>query len=278
MRYQTALRPDEGAQSYLNALGPKSSDPAGGSARATGDSVAIVPLMEVVDAPLAPSRAAALRRGASLGALVASNLLPLFGVFHWDWDVGALLVLYWSENLVIGAFTLVKLVAHAPLGGLLGGAFFLIHYGGFCAIHGAFVLALGLQQSPRLLEGETWPAFLVFVQLLVEVVRQVLAVAPAEWLVAFAALAASHGVSLALNYFGSGEHRRQTHRSLMTAPYRRVVVLHLAILGGGVGVATLGSPLPLLVTLVALKLVVDAVLHLREHRAVSEPRSAMAAG
>ncbi len=55
------------------------------------------------------------------------------------------------------------------------------------------------------------------------------------------------------------------------------MVLHIAILGGGFGVVALGSPLPLLVALVALKLAVDTVFHLREHRTVSEPPNTTAA-
>jgi len=211
-------------------------------------------------------RSTDIRRTLSLAALGLSNVLPLVGVFYWGWDVGSLVVVYWSENLIIGAFTLVKLLAASPLKGLLAGVVFVIHYGGFCAVHGVFVLILAAEQQPAIMEGEPWPLFLVFVQLLIDVVRAVLAMAPAEWLVAFAALAVSHGISLVLNYFRGGEHREHDARSLMAAPYRRIVIMHLAILAGGFGVAVVGSPLPLLVLLVVLKLVLDVWLHIREHR------------
>ncbi|HEX7037109.1 MAG TPA: DUF6498-containing protein [Pseudomonadales bacterium] len=206
------------------------------------------------------------RRRLALAALVGANLLPLVGVLLWGWDVGALVVLYWSENLIIGAYTLVKMLVASPLGGLFGGVFFLIHYGGFCAVHGMLVLMLAVEQQPHVLEGERWPSFLVFVQLLIDVVRQVLSIAPSEWLVVFGALAVSHGLSLALNYFAGGEYRGETVKSLMMAPYKRILILHFAIILGGIGVGALGSPLPLLVLLVSLKLVVDVWLHRREHR------------
>lgn len=203
----------------------------------------------------------------SLAALVASNLLPIVGVLAWDWDVGSLVVLYWSENLVLGAYTLVKMLVASPLGGLASGAFFLVHYGGFCAVHGIFVLSLAVGMDDlQILEDDPWPLWLVFVQLLVDVIRQTLAIAPPEWLFAFAALAVSHGVSLVLNYFRGGEYREHTVRDLMTAPYKRIVVLHVAILGGAFGVLALGSPWPLLLLLVALKLGLDVWLHVREHR------------
>ena len=52
---------------------------------------------------------------------------------------------------------------------------------------------------------------------------------------------------------------------LMSAPYKRIIVLHLAILFGGWGVLALGSPLPVLVILVVLKTALDLKLHLKEH-------------
>lgn len=76
----------------------------------------------------------------------------------WGAKVGALVGLYWSENLILGAYTLVKMVAHAPVQGLLSGAFFFIHHGGFCAVHGIFVLALAVgDEGFDFLEGDTWP-------------------------------------------------------------------------------------------------------------------------
>jgi hypothetical protein len=134
-----------------------------------------------------------------------------------------------------------------------------------------FVLALAVGDGGfNILEGDTWPLWLVFVQLLIEVVRHVLSIAPPEWLLAFAALVVSHGISLVLNYFRGGEYRDQELKALMVAPYKRIVILHVAIIGGGFGVMALGSPLPLLVVLVALKLGLDVWLHRREHRAVAQ--------
>jgi hypothetical protein len=180
-------------------------------------------------------------------------------------------VLYWSENLIIGVFTILKMIAVAPVGGWFASAFFLVHYGGFCAVHGMFVLmlALGEDMGGGLLDGESWPLFLVFVQLLVGVVARVLEIAPPHWLLVFAALGVSHGLSLLANFFYGGEYRQTTTKSLMAAPYKRIVILHVAIIVGAFGVAAVDSPLPLLVLLVAMKLVLDVWLHLREHRLVA---------
>jgi hypothetical protein len=204
-------------------------------------------------------------RGLSAAALIVGNLVPLAGVLFWGWDVAAIVILYWSENLVVGAFTIVKLIHHSPLGGLFSSAFFTVHYGGFCGVHGFFVLALTGHEIGDPVGGEPWPLWLVFVQILLNVCRQVLELAPGEWLIAFGALFISHGISLVANYFGRREFEGTTTQRLMQAPYKRIVLLHVAIIAGGFAVMALGSPMALLVILVMLKTGVDLFFHAREH-------------
>jgi len=97
-------------------------------------------------------------------------------------------------------------------------------------------------------------------------VQQLLAAAPREFLLACLALVVSHGVSFVLIYLGQREYRHTTMKDLMNAPYRRIAVLHIAIIAGGFLVVQLGSPLGLLVALVALKIGMDIMLHNRSHR------------
>ena len=116
---------------------------------------------------------------------------------------------------------------------------------------------------------EPWPLFLVFPQLLVNVVRQVLEYAPPEWLFAFAALYVSHGVSFVVNFLFGRERDELSLKQLMSAPYGRIVLLHIAILLGGFAMMSLGQPVAMLAVLVLLKLGLDVGLHLREHRALA---------
>lgn len=206
------------------------------------------------------------RRRASLAVLVLVNLLPLGGVLFFNWDVAALVVLYWSENLVLGFFTLTKMLVTSPLGGLPLGLFFIIHYGGFCAGHGMFILMLLMDADVDSMSGDPWPLFLVFPQMLINVVREVLAQAPPQWMVAFAALFVSHGVSFVLNFLLGPEREQGNPGKLMSAPYGRIVVLHIAIIFGGFAVMALGQPVAMLLVLVLLKIGLDVKLHLREHR------------
>jgi len=205
--------------------------------------------------------------------LLAVNVIPLIGVAWLGWDVRGLLTLYWSENLIIGAFTIVKMLARSPIGGLFTAAFFSLHYGGFCAVHGIFVLAMtsgGLEASvPEGLmpEGDgSWPFLLIFFELLYRVTRAVFDLATPMWLIAFGALVLSHGSSLVANFFVRGESDGTDVKNLMASPYGRIVLLHITLIAGGFGVIALGSPLFLLLMLVVLKTAVDLIFHLREHR------------
>ena len=208
------------------------------------------------------------RRQLSVLLLVLVNLLPLAGVLYFDWDVGALVVLYWSENLIIGAYNLLKMASVAGVMATFPGIFFLIHYGGFCAVHGFFILSM-LMGGATMGDDPSWPLFLVFVQLLLDVIEQVLAQAPREWIIAFIALAISHGYSFVSNFILGGERDRTTVGELMAAPYKRVVVLHVAIIAGGFAIAALGQPLFLLLALIAMKIALDLYLHQKEHRAAA---------
>jgi hypothetical protein len=46
----------------------------------------------------------------SLVALVVANALPLAGVLFLGWTVFPLVLLYWLENVVVGAFNVAKLL------------------------------------------------------------------------------------------------------------------------------------------------------------------------
>jgi hypothetical protein len=203
----------------------------------------------------------------ALAALVLANLVPLFGVLFLGWEVGSLVVLYWSENLVIGGYTILKMLLKARGSERFLVLFFTLHYGGFCAIHGFFVLQL------TRFAGEdwghpaaiTWPGPLAIIQMFINLAQQLMAAAPREFLLACLALVISHGVSFVLVYLGQKEYAHTTMSELMNAPYRRIAVLHIAIIAGGFLVAKMGSPLGLLVVLVALKIGMDIILHNRSH-------------
>jgi hypothetical protein len=204
-------------------------------------------------APAGPGRLSAL-------VLVAANLVPLYGLLALGWEAFPLLLLFWLENVVIGMLNVARMLCADPRDPALWAAkllmvpFFCVHYGIFTAVHGVFVFALFGGRAFGEIRG-LWT--------LDAAAR---AVHELDLGVAVLALAASHLFSFFWNYLGHGEYRRASLAALMGQPYGRVVVLHLAILGGGFAAAALGSPLWALLLLVALKVGFDLRAHLREHR------------
>jgi len=196
--------------------------------------------------------------------LVAANLVPLVGVLAFHWTVFSVLLLYWCENVVVGAFNVLRMLFASPQSAaadaskLLLVPFFVVHYGIFALVHGIFVLTLfgpgGLAASN--------PAALV------SAVR-----AAGVW-PAVLAMVLSHGFSFAHNYLLSGEFRRASVQQLMAQPYARVMILHFTILVGGFAAKAVGAPAPALIVLIALKTAIDLRAHLAERQklgAVSPP-------
>lgn len=209
----------------------------------------------------------------SLLALVAVNLLPLVGVFVFAWDAAVIVLLYWTQNLVIGTYNILRLAlvrVPVPLlhaGKLFAIPFFALHFGGFCAVHGLFLMAFfKLGGGPdAILSEASRTGFFVFFDLLTSVFRGLWRSPPPafRWLVI--GLLASHGISFVQNYLVGGEREFLTIGELMLQAYKRIFVLHIAILAGAVPVLLLDSPAALLVILVLLKVALDIALHTREH-------------
>lgn len=224
---------------------------------------------------------------ASAVVLIAANALPLFGVLFLGWDTFSIVLLYWSENVVIGAINVLKMLTCAPdlttiyatqfgtncktdgdlaekyastarrvqFGNqatkLFMIPFFIFHYGMFCLVHGIFVFVLfGHDQmfgGPLDLGRSFW-------QIAID----------EKLLWCLAAIAGSHLFSFFVNYIGQGEYRRTTVPLLMAQPYGRIVVLHIAIIFGAFVSMALGSNVGILIILIVGKTLMDLALHLRE--------------
>jgi hypothetical protein len=189
----------------------------------------------------------------SLAALIVANFIPLGGVLFAGWDAGTIVLLYWSENLIIGFYNVVKLALAKTddsvqrVAKLFAIPFFCVHYGMFCFGHGVFVLVL-ISMRPG--EG---PNFSTLKPLL------------GQMLWPFLGLFVSHGVSFVQNTLLHREYKSITVRQQMMQPYARIILLHVAIILSGFLIMTFGSPLTLLLLLIAGKIVLDLVLHARSH-------------
>jgi uncharacterized membrane protein AbrB (regulator of aidB expression) len=81
-------------------------------------------------------------------------------------------------------------------------------------------------------------------------------------------------VSFIQNFVGKREFEHTTTEKLTHQPYKRIVLLHVAIIAGGFGVIALGSPLPLLMLIIIGKIALNIHLHGCEHRPKKEIQEA----
>lgn len=207
----------------------------------------------------------------SLLALIAANMVPLIGALFFDWDVNLILALFWIENLIIGAFNLIKMgmvaLQKRAVKDLLQCLFFVVHYGLFCAVHGLFLwdlLDLGeMQKSPVFLDSS-----IVFMSVFNEGVSVFISFVdrfePFIWL-GISALALSHLVSFIEHFIVRGEIFKLTISKLMGQPYGQIIVMHAGLMAGAFALEKFGSPIWLLVIIVSLKIFIDIAQHTRRH-------------
>ena len=189
----------------------------------------------------------------SVIALVLANLVPVFGVFYFHWEVFPLMFLFWSENVIIGVFNVLRMIFALPfkIGVLPMIPFFCVHYGLFTFGHGLFLIELfggGLKHFGGFPEPK------IFWQIMNE--------NHLGWTVL--GLAVSRGISFATNYVGQGEFRRIEPSTLMIQPYGRIFVLHISLLAGGTLMQAMHSPVVGLLVLIALKILLDLRGHFAE--------------
>jgi len=219
------------------------------------------------------------RVGSSVGAIVAllvANAIPLVGVLFFGWNVWLILIVYWLENGIVGAFNVLRMLTAEGVPGETSAQwrmngrpvndvsraallpFFVMHYGIFWVVHGVFVLMLPVfgSMDPNG-AGEMTRDF------------QPLAIP-----LAVIALTISHGLSYWFNWWKGGEYRRVSAASLIFAPYGRLVVLHITIIIGGLAIAITGAPASVVAILVILKTALDLGFHLNEHRRLGVPINA----
>lgn len=197
-----------------------------------------------------------------IALLILLNSVPIYGVFVWGWQSFDLIFLYWLENVIIGIFMILRILARRyshPVElamPLFLAPFFTFHFGMFCYVHGSFVIALfGKGLSNDLAQMEIpeiivpliqahhlfWPVLALFIFQLMDWLRDI-------------------------NERGFGS---DGIKDLTTAPYRRIVVLHITILASGFALGALNEPLIGLLLLIAFKTGVDIYHWDKDEKALS---------
>lgn len=205
-----------------------------------------------------------------LAALILANLAPVVGVLFFGWDAHYLLLLYWLENLVVGAWTLVRMLHVGGLRVLPQSAFFTFHYSFFCAGHGIFILTLTDlpgEAPPEDFDDEGFVLLMPF-RMLISQFGWIANEMPGLFGLPLLAFAISHGVSTLYHHFIDREDAERDPDDIMFDPYKRIVALHIAIILGAMAIIETGATTvaPALLLLVAVKTAIDVHQHRSAHR------------
>jgi hypothetical protein len=191
------------------------------------------------------------------------NTLPIGGVIFLGWDVGQILIFYWFENLVTGLFALARIVssrgsepgetqvARKAIG---SGCVFALHYGGFCLVHGVFMIAL-LEQvagpagvNPMVHEG-----------------------GPGLFIGALLAMAGFHLVIFVRQWIMPQAWRQAKPAIEMFRPYGRVFVLHSTLLLGAWFMTKAQAPVWTILILCTAKALLEISIETLKGRTPSNP-------
>ncbi|HEY1171459.1 MAG TPA: DUF6498-containing protein [Verrucomicrobiae bacterium] len=200
-----------------------------------------------------------------LWIIIAGNLVPLVGVMFFGWEAFTLMLLFWCENVIVGVFTALRMLLARPRETKAWAAkafllpFFCVHYGIFTFVHGMFVISF-FGRSDGFMPMHSGPGDLI------PAVQE----AKLGW--AIAGIVASYAVYFFWDYLRTGDYRKATLPQIAMEPYGRVIVLHVAILLGGILLAIFNAPSIVLLLLVALKTALDVRRYRKDQRAKDNSR------
>jgi hypothetical protein len=222
----------------------------------------------------------------ALVALVIANACVAFQTVRHEWGYYEVMLIYWVEVIILGCYNVLRMLVvgvagAAPLGAwaarwvdlgstlnrlaltAIGVGFFVVKFGTFALSIGLFVLLL-----PAFLavEGDGSGSSLH---------RALLAAGPG-FLTAAGVLCLSHGVSFVRNFLAGREYDRIDVVSLAFWPYVRLSLVAVTLLVGLAIAGVLpgvGRHAAFAGAMVLLKLGVDLISHLFEHRWLAADRT-----
>jgi hypothetical protein len=200
---------------------------------------------------LDPSEVARAYRDPLSWVSLAVDLMPIIAVFAFGWSATPLVALYWLENIVIGAFTIFRMIGTALVSvvslamSLFMVPFFFFHYGMFCFVHGVFIRVFAEWNKGVDGGGALEP---------ISLIQWALGTAP-EMLWFVAAIVGVSALYYVFDFLWRGEFKTSNPQAEMFSPYGRIVTLHIAIILGAGVAFSLNEPLAGVLLLIFIRVV-----------------------
>ena len=193
------------------------------------------------------------RRYPSSIPIIIANSVPIIGVLAFGWDLRSIMFLYWLETAVVVFYSALKIITVGGPSTVPSLSAHLATFGVFMSFHLMMILPLG----PTPHGGGLFPQDVIW-----DLFKR-------TWGAA-ASLFASHGISFVTDFLGNGEYKRTTVNAQVSAPWKRLLVMHVTTIAGAWSVMLFAAPVGALIALSILKVVIDLHGHLRERAAPSD--------
>ena len=166
--------------------------------------------------------------------LIAANLLPVIGVWAWNWDPKEMFLIYCLETIIIGILNLVRMAIVSLVkgkdtwyangqatqqSGLLFMVFFLFHYGMFVAVQMAIffsVSGIGKEAGISMFNFfYKWPELLHY-----------------DAMIVLGIFVLGYFYKMIIEFVMLGEHRTTSMMQLMFQPYGRIFIQQITVILG----------------------------------------------
>lgn len=174
--------------------------------------------------------------------LIAVNLLPVAGVWLWNWNPKEVFLVYCLETIIVGIFTLAKMgivsitrktdiwyngPSQTNLPGLFFMLFFLLHYGIFVGVQmGIFFGVSGIGKGSNI---TTFSFFYKWPQLISN-----------DSLIMLGAFVFVYGYKMVVDFILPRQYRTIPMMMLMFQPYGRIIIQQMTVIIGSMFL-TLGA-------------------------------------
>lgn len=191
--------------------------------------------------------------------LIATNLVPLAGVLFWKWDLFLVLFLYWADTAIIGFWMMVQALREPPAGMARSGValtlvFLTLHAGVFMGVH--FLFLWTLFSGPWRARVHDGQGFVDIVIVQTGLWLPILVMFIGRGLVTLLDLRRAYAWITSTTVPPLPPAGTSPRKSAIHTFYARIVVMHLAILGGAFLAQAIGTIAPLIV-LIAIKTAID---------------------
>jgi Family of unknown function (DUF6498) len=166
--------------------------------------------------------------------LIVANLIPVIGVWFWDWSPASVFIVYCFETIIVGFFNLVKLgiatairktdtwyngSSQTTVSGLLFMFFFVAHYGLFVTIQMSLFFGIsGLADQYNL---SFFNFFYKWPQLITS-----------DTLIMLSVFVASYGFRVIKDFIISGDYKTMPMGLIMFQPYLRIFIQQVTVIAG----------------------------------------------